>query len=400
MLQLIIFLCFLIFSVWFGVEVVNHPGYLLLVYQPWLVQMPLWFALLSTIIIFALFYIIINVADRLQFFSFKIKNYFRFRREQKSYSKTQHGFSALIEGRYKQAEQLLLAGVNQTVEPLINYLGAARAAHEQTSFDRRDLYLRKAYEVAPHDYLAIALTQAELEMSQHQFEQAAATLHHLREKAPRHHQVLKLMEKVYVHLGDWQGLLKLLPSLRKEKILTQDELEQFEKNLYSKMLQRGSPHEIDALHSLWETIPRNIKKNPDVIDAYVRQLKSFPDTNKEVENLIRQALKKNWQPNLVNCYGELPFTNLNRQLIIADAWLKMYGSRPELLLLLGKLCVQVQLWGKAKDYFEKCIDQYPDCADAYLEYGKLLEQLNEPMLALQKYKQGLSKTHKRLPVSL
>ena len=74
--------------------------------------------------------------------------------------------------------------------------------------------------------------------------------------------------------------------------------------------------------------------------------------------------------------------------MIVGAWVKMYGPHPELLLTLGKLCVQVQLWGKAKDYFTKCLEQGPN-AEASLEYGKLLEFLGEPEEAMQKYREGL-----------
>ncbi len=54
----------------------------------------------------------------------------------------------------------------------------------------------------------------------------------------------------------------------------------------------------------------------------------------------------------------------------------------------GRLCVRAQLWGKAKDYFERCLARGPNPA-AYLEYGKLLEHLGETEDALQKYKDGL-----------
>src|SRR5579883_123475 len=231
MLRLIIVLLFLIASVFVGVEIVHHPGYLLIVYQPWMVQTPLWFALLSFIVFFGLFYLIVNGVDRFQFMWFRLKNWLRFRREHKSYSKTQHGLSTLIEGRPKKAERLLLAGVNKSIEPLMNYLGAAKAAHEQNAYERRDDYIQKAYQVAPEAALAIGITQAELELEQDQLERAAATLNHLLQSEPRHPRVLKLLEKVYVRLADWKNLLTLLPSMRKAKVLTGERLEQFEKNI-------------------------------------------------------------------------------------------------------------------------------------------------------------------------
>lgn len=387
MLRLTIFLVFLVASVCLGIEVVRHPGYLLLVYQPWMVQMPLWFALLSAILIFGFFYLLIDSVDRIQFMWYRLKNWLRFRREHKSYSKTQNGLTLLIEGRWKKAERLLLVGINQSLEPLINYLAAAKAAHEQGAFDRRDKYIQKAYEVAPHENLAIGLTQAELELEQDQLEHAAATLNHLRQSSPRHPEVLKLLERVYVRLGDWKNLQTLLPSLRKAKILTTEQFEQFEKNIYCEILHTSNTKSMEDIQKIWNDMPRYMRKNPDVACAYAKQLSRFADT-KEIENIIRKTLKNHWQPNMVRMYGTLPFTNLNRQLVMVGAWLKMYGPKPELLLLLGKLCVRVQLWGKAKDYFEKCLAQGPD-AEASLEYGKLLEQLDQKEDALEKYREGL-----------
>lgn len=387
MLRLITFLIFLILSVWAGIQVVRHPGYLLLVYQPWMVQMPLWFAALSVVLVLVLFYVFIDSVDRIQFTWYRLKNWLRYRREHQLYSKTQQGLLLLIEGRAQKAERKLLAGVMQTGEPLINYLAAAKAAQEQAAFDRRDKYIHKAYEIAPEASLSIGLVQAELELQQDQLEHAAATLNHLRLSSPRHPEVLTLLEKVYVRLGDWKNLQGLLPALRKAKIVTSEQFEQFEKNLYCEILRTASIKTLADVHQIWDDMPRAMRKNPDVACAYVKQLMRFSDT-KNSEAIIRKILKQHWQPELVSIYGTLPFTNLNRQLVIVGAWLQLYGQKPVLLLVLGTLCMRVQLWGKAKDYFEKClsIGPYPE---ASLEYGKLLEQLDEKEAALAVYRDGL-----------
>ena len=391
MLRLIVFLLILVGSVWLGISVVNHPGFVFLVYQPWMVQMPIWFALISLIIIFFLFYLLATSVDRVQFLMFRIKNWLRFRREHRSYSKTQHGLALLIEGRFKKAERLLMSGVSQSVEPLMNYLGAARAAQELGAYERRDQYIKQAYQVAPSAEFAIGITQAELEMEQEQFEQAAATLNRLRNASPRHPRVLRLLEKVYVHLGDWQQLQKILPSLRKSKVLNAQQTDLFEKNLYCELVRVAGAKSLDAVRQVWNDMPRSARKNPDVVYAYISQLlrfKSIFNLDKEMEELIRNTLKSHWQPQLVNIYGTLNYPNVNRQLVVVGAWLKTYGQKPELLLALGRLCVRAQLWGKAKDYFERCLARGPNPA-AYLEYGKLLEHLGETEDALQKYKDGL-----------
>lgn len=392
MLRLVILLLFLAASVWFGLEIAHHPGYLFVVYQPWMVQMPIWFAFLSLLLIFVLFYILITSVDRFHFWCFRIKNWFRFRKQNQSYSKTQRGLSALIEARWKKSEKLLLAGINQTVDPLVNYLGAAKAAHELQAYDRRDDYIQKAYHVAPEADLAIGLTQAELELSQDQLEQAAATLDHLRQLSPRHPRVLQLLEKVYVRLSDWQHLLKLLPNMRKAKVLTNAQADIFEKNIYCEILNAAKNKSLQEIEQIWYNIPKHIKKNPEVVAAYARRvLARQPDekTTKALEDLIRKTLKYQYNADLVQIYGTLPFNNLNRQLVIAGAWLKLYGPKPALLFLLGDLCMRIQLWGKAKDYFEKGLAIEPN-PSASLKYGKLLEQLGETTEAMQVYRRALS----------
>src|SRR5258708_2537777 len=124
----------------------------------------------------------------------RFQHWLQYRREHRAYSKTRHGLTTLVEGRWKKAEKLLLAGANQAVEPLMNYLGAARAAHEQGEYSRRDMYLQKAYHIAPDAEVAIGMTQAELELSQEHYEKAAATLNQLLKKSPRHPGVLRLLE--------------------------------------------------------------------------------------------------------------------------------------------------------------------------------------------------------------
>lgn len=388
MRRLVILLLFLVLSVWFGLTFLRHPGYMLVVYQPWMVQMPLWFALIGSFIIFGLLYIVIDCIDQVGFLWYRLKNWFRMRREKKFYSKTQQGLTSLIEARWKSAEKLLLAGANQSAEPLINYLAAAKAASQLGANDRAEKYIKQAYYIAPTAALAVGLTQAELQIKQEHFSEAAATLMRLHQLSPRHARVLKLLERVYVHLGYWAQLRDLLPALRKAKVLNNQQAELFEKNIYCQLMNANQAHKLEELHQAWDDVPRAMRKNPDVVCAYVKKLQSFGTTNDEIEELICKTLKHGWQPELVRIYSGLPFSNLNKQLVIGNAWVKVHGEQPALLLMLGKLCMQIQLWGKAKDYFERCLAQGPN-AEAGLNYGRLLAQLGKPEEAMQAYQDVL-----------
>jgi HemY protein len=191
-----------------------------------------------------------------------------------------------------------------------------------------------------------------------------------------------------VRLADWNGLKALLPNMRKARLLNAEQAAQFEKNIYCELLRAAGKKDAGDIQRIWIEIPRGVKKNPDVVYAYVQQLLLTQAPTKDIEELVRKTLNHQWQADLARLYGSFPFDNLNRQLVIVGAWLKMYGPKPELLLTLGRLCVRVQLWGKAKDYFEKCLSQGPN-AEASLAYGNLLEQLGDSNAAMQKYKAGL-----------
>ena len=72
----------------------------------------------------------------------------------------------------------LLAGAASTGDSrLFNYLQAARAAHLQGRNERRDDWLKLAYQEIPEAANAVLLTQAEFQLDQGQHEQAQGQLH-------------------------------------------------------------------------------------------------------------------------------------------------------------------------------------------------------------------------------
>jgi HemY protein len=390
MRSFIVFLFIFVISIFVGFKIAQDPGYALFSYQHWTVEMPLWFALLSIVVLFFIGYLMMLLVDSIDFSLYRWHNWLRWRRKYKSYSKTNRGLIELIEGHWKTAEHYLLEGIRQSDAPLINYLAAAKAAHEQGAYDKRDSYLRKAHDLAPQADVAIGLTQAQLQLSQGQLEQALATLGHLRTVAPKHKFVLKLLERLYIRLGDWQALLKLLPSLRKAKLVDDEYIRGFESKIYCELLSAADHKNegIDAVQLVWSTIPKKVKAEPAIVVCYVKYLLPFPATAEELELLVRQALSKNWDKELVRLYGLIMGPDPVKQLAKAESWQKEHPNQAILLLTLGRLCMRAQLWGKARTYFENSLKLEVD-PETYVEYGRLLELLGEQKAAVESYREGL-----------
>lgn len=273
--------------------------------------------------------------------------------------------------------------------PLINFLGAARAAQKQNASMRRDLHLTDAHHSMPRATLAIGITQGELQYAQGQYEEALATLTHLRSIAPKHGYVLYLLMKVYERLGSWRELLALMSDLRRSDALTAQELAALEAKVHQQLFAAASQGKDPAkLRETWAQVPREMRQHADLIASYVEQLLALGQCDGECEALLREAIKRDFNATLVKLYGQVRSDDLARQLASAEGWLRDHERHPDLLLTLGRLALRNQLWGKARSYLEASLGCGPQ-PETYCELANLLYDLGEEERARELYRQGL-----------
>lgn len=372
----------LVFSVWIGVLIVKDPGLAYFSYRQWSMEMPLWFAIVSAIVILWLLFFIMQLLSSADMTFYRLRNWFFWRRKDKSYTKTSHGILEFIEGHYKHAESLLLDGVPQSNAPVINYLILAKVADANNEFDKRDNYLQKAHLSSKDADVPVGIVQAELQLHHGQLEQARATLLSLLQVAPRHPVVLKLLERVYVHTGDFENLLKISPDLYKAKVVNREEYALLQKNIYVQLLKNSrNPGE------LWKTIPKKFASDPECLYYYA---KSQPASD-ELEDMVYHSLKKSWNKELTEFYGNMQVVDLKKQLKHAESLLKYYPKEPVLLCTCGKLSTRAKLWGKARSYFIESLKLDPK-PQTYAAYAKLLQELGDQAGALENYREGLKLT--------
>ena len=296
------------------------------------------------------------------------------------------GVIEVAEGNFAKGERLLGRAADVSDAPLLNYLQAARAAHLLGQDERRDRWLRQAYENLPEAANAVLLTQAELQLDQAQYEPALATLRQIEENSPNHSHALALLGKLYYRLEDWSHLSEILPKLRKFGRLDDATLTKWSLRVHQEHLESAADGE--TVIAIWKKVPKGQKADIGLLETYYGSL-IRTGLHDKAEKDLAADLRREWRSELVKLFGIVNGSDAPRQLKKAENWLKNHSDDADLLLAAARLCLRNELWGKARSYLETVISIRPT-PEAYQEYGRLLNRLGEGDAAGDAYRAGLS----------
>jgi len=376
----------LLAAVALGLLAYQDPGYVLISRGQTTLEMSLSLFASSVVIGFLVLYFLIRMLVRSWHVPGRLRRWRKLRRTRRARHSSNRGLIELAEGNWRRAERTLLKHAKDSDTPLLNYLSAARAAQKQHAHERRDHYLSLAHNSAPGADVAVELTQAELQLVHGQLEQSLASLMHLQSLAPRHPHVLYLLAQLYEQLHSWGDLQALLPRLDKYSVLSDKELDQLSKKVYLNLLQVNR-HKAENLNGTWQQIPRALRHDQELVEEYARQLIDLQQHD-AAEAVLREAIKREYNNELVRLYGLVHSSTPDRQLQQAEHWLKGRENNANLLLTLGRIAVHCELWGKARSYLEASLG-YHEQSETYRELGQLLDKLNEREQAANCYRKGL-----------
>ena len=372
-----------------GLIALEDPGYVLISRAPYEIEISLALLALLLVVGFALLYLLFRFLSRLAGAPRDMRKWRARKRVDQAQNATLLGYAGLITGDWERAEKKLAGSLAHTPTPMLNYLGAAYAAQQRGDTERRDAYLRDAGQQDPGNRFAVGLTKARLQYQTGQISEAGATLEKLRSYAPGNPAVLRLLADVHREAGDWPQVAGLIPALTKAKAypiseLRVRELEAYREIFDSPVVPAGEAH---RLLGAWQSLPRAKKRDPDIVALYTRQLIENASYN-QAEKLLRAAIKREWNSELVYLYGLVDSSYIDEQYRQAQNWAQQHGSDPDLLLTLGRLAMRKELWEQARDYLRQAIDAGAR-KEAYTELGLLLEQLGDRDQALECYRQGI-----------
>ncbi|OGT06404.1 MAG: hypothetical protein A2X78_01500 [Gammaproteobacteria bacterium GWE2_37_16] len=389
MKRLLIYFLFLLAAVWLGIKLQTDSGYVLVTYHNWSLETTFWFALLSLVFCFALFYLFLRFVYNSKILPKRVQYWWHKHKEKKAIRLTNDGLLNLVEENWASAEKKLIHSARHSPNPFISYLTASQAAQNLSAHKRRDTYLNKAHSCIKKSEFAISLYQVKMQIQSHQLEQALCNLKQLHILKPKHPLIIKLLKEVYLSLHDWDNLRSLLPLLDNRKVLSKQDFLNLEQLVYLQLIQESvQKGTFTETRALWSMLPRYLQNTPDIAYCYVLYLLQN-DSHLEAEQILKNALIKKWHPSLLSLYSATNSTNPTRQLALAEKWIDTHPEDKDLLLCLGNLCKKNSLWGKSRTYLEKYISLDQNNPLIYFELGSLMEIYEDTPKALYYFHKGL-----------
>jgi HemY protein len=309
------------------------------------------------------------------------------KRSRKDHQSFWQGVSELLQERWSSAEQILIKDIAFSEQPILRYLGAAYAALQQKSPARAMDYFEQAQSSLPKDKLSLLFLHIKWASLYQKPEFTLKIAQQAYTIAPKDKKVLTMLKDLYIETQGWTEVLSLLPELRKQRVLTSDESKILENQATVALAKQTLRNADKNSDEAWTNMAKNLKDEPAVLALYVSHL--IADSRAAVaEPLLRNALKNQWNIELLALYGKLNIPTGNQQMEFLENMLRTRSDDADLLLALGQICMSAQLWEKAAYYLESSVKISPH-PTSYQLLGEVLTHRQNLIEANKCYQLGL-----------
>jgi len=313
--------------------------------------------------------------------------YRRKQRETRSIGFLSEAIEDIFAGRFSKALKSAEAATANSALAETAALLAARSAHRMNQFDVRDRWLLKIQ--SPEKRQAKLVATADMQMDAHDAEGALATIEQLQKGGARQLLVQRIALKANQQLKNWSEVLKLTHSLSKREALHPVVSQKYIQEAIAKLVQeKSTDHE--ALLRIWKTLPKESRKASKIALVMAQGLLSVSQYD-IARGLVEESLDAQWDEALIDIYPKcvIPGTSNLSLAQKLELWMIKYPGEPALSLALARICLDQQLWGKAKASLVGVIrdpkTKPPMKAAAHMAMAQLHESLNESAEAAGEY---------------
>ena len=366
----------------------QHPGNVLLMISPWRVEMSLTMGLLSLVALFVALYVVLRLLGWLLAIPDRMRAWRGRRAQARDQELVEEGWIGLLEGRYAQAEKDFVKLHRQTrsaTRRVLAALSAARAAHQMGEYARRDQMLETAQASAGSDAQlqeAMAAVTADLLLEQGQAQKALDTLAPLQDGGARHVHTLRLLLRAEKALDHHDQVFSLTRSLLRRHAIDKAEAQQLIDQSGAARLRAGMGG--DSWRGVWKELKSDERVLPNIALAAAAALDEAGEGN-EAARVLEAAIGDKFNPTLVSVYAHCQADQVPRRLARAETWLQQRPADAGLLMALGLLCLNGQLWGQAERYLQRSLSRRDD-PQCHALLGRLYDRLDRPQDAMRHWR--------------
>lgn len=330
----------------------EHSGNVLIIAQPWRIELSLALAVLLVLAAFVVLYAVLRIIAWVVSGPERFRSWRGLRAQKRDHELLETGWINVLEGRYTEAEQnlaRLLDRTRITNTKVLAGLARARAAHHLGEYDRRDEALAVARDTAgnePRLKEAAATVAAEMYLDQNRPQDALELLQPLHTVSSRHLNAARLLLRAYRQLHNYDRVYELTRLLLRRGAIDKAEAVQLvEVSVAARLRAAG----LDGFKTVWNDLRADEKTLPEIALA-AAQLHDEAGRHEEAGRILEAALNIKPDTRLLNAYSQCPPDQVARRLNKAEVWLKSHPDSSALLAALGNLCLTGQLWGPGERY--------------------------------------------------
>jgi len=369
----------------------HDAGYVVVVTPPYRIEISLTLAVAGIAVAFLVLYGLFRMVSHLLRMPAQVSTLRKHWRQNRGREALRGAMQMLLEGRYAKSQKLARRAYDLDEAPALAALTAARAAHQMRDGEERDRWLERAAGAHGDSLEARLATRAELLLDERRFAEAREVLRELDAKGPKQVATMRLLLRAEQGLQNWAEVLRIVRLLEKRDALAAETAESLRITATVETLKRKAV-DLETLQSFWSDLPSAERREPRVAATAARQFLALGGC-KQAHRVLTDVLNREWTPELVQLFAECQDEDTLQRIEQAERWLKERPHDAALLLALGKLCANQELWGKAQSYLEASLSQSASRA-THLELARLFDRMGRESDANEHYR---SATDQALP---
>lgn len=330
----------------------EHSGNVLIIAQPWRIELSLTLAVLLLLALFIILYVCLRVLAWISGGPERFRSWRSLRAQKRDHELLESGWIKILEGRYTEAEKdlsKLLGRTRSGGRKVLAGLASARANHHLGEYGRRDEALALAKTSAtgnPRLGEATAIVAAEMCLDQNRPQEALELLKPLQDASSRYFHATKLLLQAHLQLHNHDRVYELTRVLARRGVIDKAETAQLIETSAAARLRDGG---VDGFKSIWSDLKADERTLPDIALA-AATIQTGQGNYDEASRIFEAALNIKPESRLLSAYAQCPPEQVARRLSKAEGWVKSHPNDPALLSALGKLCLTGELWGQGERY--------------------------------------------------